>query len=270
MAARAVELAMETIDGVGGRRNAAPLLLAHGLLGQGANLRAVARHASRTRSASVVDMRNHGRSPWTDEMTYLAMAADLAAAAARLGDGPLRLLGHSMGGKAAMATALTSPQLVESLIVVDIAPTPYEDAENRAIVAALRAADLSAARSRADVAPQIAHVATDAAMSAFLLQNLALETGEDGVRHARWRPNLDAIAAALPDIVGWPKELAGRRYEGPALFVVGGRSSYVTDVGRAAIAARFPRAELRVIPEAGHWVHAEAPQEFAAALEEWL
>ena len=246
---------------------ATPLAIAHGLLGSAANWRTAARRFGRARPTLSADMRNHGESPWGAAMDYETMGADLLALIDREFGRPAILLGHSMGGKAAMAAALAAPEKIAALIVVDIAPLAYEHPEHREIAQAMLTVDLKTLERRGDAEKALASAAPDPAMRAFLLQNLVFE-GEERV--ARWRPNLAAIEKAVDDVTGWPSLLDGRRYEGPTLSIRGGQSKYVSADGLAALRRSFPALEEVEIAEAGHWPHAEAPGEFLEACDSFL
>jgi pimeloyl-ACP methyl ester carboxylesterase len=238
-----------------------PLLIAHGLFGSARNWRAIARALARRRPVIAVDMRNHGASFRAPSQRYADMAGDLAAVIAAEG-GCADLLGHSMGGKAAMMLALTQGSRLRRLVVADIAPAPYSHS-HAGFVAAMQAVDLARLRTRADAEAALAPAVPDAAERAFLLQSLARE--ETGWR---WTLNLPALGAAMAELAGWPDP--GGRFDGPALFLSGARSSYVRPEHRAAILARFPRAEFAVLEGAGHWLHAERPREFIAAVDAFL
>ncbi|MFB4203285.1 Esterase YbfF [wastewater metagenome] len=241
----------------------APLVLLHGLYGSGANWRRYARRWSRDHRVIVPDLRNHGRSPHSGRMDYPAMAADVARMLEAETEGPAVVLGHSMGGKVAMALALTRPALVRGLIVADIAPVAYADNDHDAIIAAMQAVELADVGSRSDADRQLAARIDSQAIRQFLLTNL--ERADGGWD---WRLPLAILRRALPDILGWPA-LDGR-WDGPALFVHGGRSPYVDDDGRRAIAGYFPNHEVETLPEAGHWLHVEAPEAFTGAVEGYL
>ncbi len=238
-----------------------PLVIAHGLFGSARNWGVVARRLAEGRRVVAVDMRNHGDSPWFAEHSYEAMAADLSEVIASLG-GRADLLGHSMGGKAAMVLALTEPARVRRLIVADIAPVAYGHSQIE-YVRAMQAVDLRGVTRRSEADPRLAETVVDPALRAFLLQSLSVEDGR-----AAWKLNLDTLADQMPRIMGFP-EVAGR-FEGPALFVTGETSDYVRDDHWPHILERFPAARRVVIHGAGHWVHAEAPKEFAAAVAAFL
>lgn len=239
-----------------------PLFILHGLFGSARNWSTIARRLGERRHAVALDLRNHGSSPWTGDMDYPAMAADVRDAIAPLGRAAV--LGHSMGGKAAMTLALLYPGLVERLVVVDIAPVAYAARSHGEFIRAMQAADLSVER-RAQVEAQLRGGVPDAALRAFLLQNLVSEDGT-----MRWRLNLDVLLAHMDEIMGWPEETAGRHYDGPTLFLVGGTSDYIRPEYHDRMRTLFPKAEIRTIEGAGHWPHAEQPDRFVEMVENFL
>ena len=206
-----------------------------------------------------VDVRNHGASPRSADHSYEAQAGDLAEVVEAQG-GRADVLGHSMGGKAAMVLALARPELVASLIVADIAPRGYDHSQGQ-LIHDMRAVDLSAVERRSDADAQLRDRVPDAAVRAFLLQSLDVAEG-------RWRLNLDALEAAMDEIVGWPDPEGS--YDGPTLFLRGGASDYVAEGDLPAIRRLFPAARIEAIAGAGHWLHAEAPRPFEAAVRSFL
>jgi pimeloyl-ACP methyl ester carboxylesterase len=241
-----------------------PIVVMHGLFGSGRNWMTAARRLAGEHRVFAFDLRNHGTSPHTDTMSYPEMADDVRETIESLGVGPVALVGHSMGGKTAMLTALRNAEVVERLIVVDAAPVAYPPAFVE-YAQAMRTADLSSVQRRADVDAQLADAVQSPGTRAFLLQNLILDD-----QGARWRPNLPVIEAALPAISGWPAEAEGLRYDGPTLFIYGGKSDYVQQDHRAEIASYFPQVQYAEVPEAGHWVHAERLDDFLAVLTPFL
>lgn len=233
-----------------------PLLIVHGLFGSARNWGVIAKRLSDTRQVIAVDMRNHGDSPWMDSHTYRDMADDLATVIADIG-APVDVMGHSMGGKAAMMLALTRPELVRRLIVADIAPVAYSHTQDGPL-AAMQGVDLSTIASRKDAQAQMP---VDAATATFLLQSLDLE-------HKCWKLNLDVLAHDMTAIVGWP-DVTGQ-FTGPARFLRGANSTYVPDTAEPAIRAAFPAAVIETVADAGHWLHAEQPRAVEAAVRAFL
>jgi esterase len=237
------------------------LLIVHGLFGSGRNWGAIAKRLGQTRAVYAVDMRNHAGSPWADSHGYVDLAADLAAVIERIG-GPVDVLGHSMGGKAAMMLALTRPALVKRLLIADIAPVAYTHSQNH-LIAAMRALDLSQITQRGQADEALRAAVPDDATRAFLLQSLELRDGP-----ARWLLNLDVLEREMGRITGWPD--VGGQYDGPALFLSGVRSDYVRSEHRAGIKALFPAARFAKLPDAGHWLHAESPRAFIDTALAWF
>ena len=240
---------------------ARPLVIAHGLFGSARNWGAIARSLADRGPVIAVDMRNHGASPQAPDHDYPALAADLAEVAEAEG-APVDLLGHSMGGKAAMMLALTRPALIRRLVVADIAPVAYGHSQ-QGLIDAMRALDLTALHSRAEADRRLAADIDDPGVRAFLLQSLELKSDPP-----RWRFNLDALEANMPAILGWPGPDA--RFDGPALFLAGAASDYVRAEHRPAIRRHFPAARIARVPGAGHWLHADRPDAVTATLRAFL
>ena len=241
---------------------ALPLVIAHGLYGSGRNWGVIARRLADVRDVVAVDMRNHGASGWTESHSYPELAEDLAKVIASLG-GKVDLLGHSMGGKAAMQLALTHPGLLRRLVVADIAPVAYGHDQTQHIKA-MRSLDLTGLHTRGEADRRLASVVEDAGLRAFFLQSLDLKA-EGG---PRWRLNFDVLEAEMAKIVGWP-DTPGV-FDGPTLFLTGAESHYVRPEYRDAIRAQFPKARFAKLPGAGHWLHAEKPREFEEAVRVFL
>ncbi len=235
------------------------LLIAHGLFGSARNWGVIAKRLGDSRQVITVDMRNHGDSPWRDSHTYADLAADLAEVIDAHG-GRADVVGHSMGGKAAMALALRHPDSVGRMVVADIAPVSYGHSQNH-LIHAMRRVCLEGIETRSDADAALARDVPEPGIRAFLLQSLDL-------KERRWRLNLDVLEAEMPGIVGWPD--IDSQAPHPALFLAGGGSDYVTPEARPAIRALFPRARFARIPGAGHWLHAEKPREFEAAVRTFL
>lgn len=240
-----------------------PVVLLHGLFGSSTNWHSIARRLAETRRVLVPDLRNHGRSPHREPMTYPAMTEDLAALLDDQGIDEAALVGHSMGGKAAMWLALTRPERVQALIVADIAPAAYEHRFD-GIARALDSLDLDGLGNRKEADTQLARILTDPGLRGYLLQNL-VRSGDAW----RWRPNLPALTRHIGDIQGFP-DTTDRQYPGPACFIYGANSDYVTAKQLPGIRALFPLARLRSVPGAGHWVYADRPEAFLSALQGFL
>lgn len=244
----------------GDQTDSPTLLIAHGLFGAGRNWGALAKRLSQTRRVITVDMRNHGESPWYNSHNYKDLAADLAEVIDTL-DRPVDVLGHSMGGKAAMVLALTRPELVNRLIVADIAPVRYDHGQMQ-YIEAMKAVDLGKVKRRADAEAQLSDLLEDPILPGFFTQSI-------DIKAKQWRLNLEVLAREMPGILSFPKHLTDP-YEGPALFLSGADSHYVKREYRPVIKQLFPAAQFAKIPDAGHWLHAEKPREFEAALRVWL
>ena len=258
MAALRLRLRRYGDDGAHG--SGTPLLLLHGLFGSAANWHGIARRLGEERPVLVPDLRNHGDSPHAPRMDYPAMAEDLAATLDAENAGRIVVVGHSMGGKLAMWLALCCPERLAGLAVVDIAPRRYPDGFDP-LIDALIALPLGAIRDRRDADRRLAQQIPSAAVRGYLLQNL--RRAPDGWQ---WRIDLAAIAAAMPALLDFP-DPDGSQFTGPTLFIYGTASPYIDAAALPAIRARFPLARLRAIPNAGHWVYADSPDAFTAALQ---
>jgi pimeloyl-ACP methyl ester carboxylesterase len=230
--------------------------LLHGLFGSARNLGGVQRALAARYRVLSLDMRNHGASPHHHVMDYATMAADVLETLAAEGALPAAVVGHSMGGKIAMRLALTAPDQVRRLVVADIAPVQYPS-HFGAFTAAMLTVPDHATRRQADAL--LAPVVQDPAIRSFLLHNFRPEQG--------WGVGLQEIAGALPAIESWD---ATGVYPGPSLFITGARSDYVKQADQPAIRALFPAARFVAIKDAGHWLHAEQPEAFAATLAAFL
>src|SRR5215469_968262 len=204
-----------------------PLVLLHGLFGSARNFGMVQRVIAQHRRTIALDLRNHGASPHAASMRYAAMAADVLETLARLGALPAVVLGHSMGGKAAMQASLIQPDAVARLIVADIAPVPYPP-NLRATAQAMVSLPLVPGMARAQADAALTEAVPDAAMRGFLLQNLQL-----GAAPA-WRIGLKEIIAAFADIEAWEVS-DDARYNGPTLFIAGAMSHYIKPKHRPVI-----------------------------------
>ena len=254
-------LAITTYPATAPDPNLPDLLIVHGLFGSARNWSVIARHLADTRAVHVVDMRNHGQSPRAATQSYPDMAGDLAEVIEAWG-APMDVLGHSMGGKAAMQLALTEAALVRKLVVADIAPVAYSHDQTQ-YIAAMRGLDLSGLTSRSGADRRLSATLSDPALRAFFLQSLNLKA-----QPPIWRLNLDVLEDQMPLIVGWPAT-AGR-FDGHTLFLTGALSHYVKPDYRDTIRGLFPKSHFAKLPGAGHWLHAERPREFEQAVQVFL
>ena len=241
-----------------------PVLLVHGLFGSAKNLGGLARRLEGTRKVISVDMRNHGDSAWDTDHSYPALADDLAQVIEAHG-GLVDIVGHSMGGKAAMVLALTRPQMIRRLAVLDIAPIAYGHSQQR-YVDAMQGLDLTGVKLRSEADRRLAETVPEPGVRAFFLQSLDLKA-----EPPQWKLNLEALSDQMALVIGWPEGLPKRSFTGPALFLAGGASDYAAP-GAAAdeIHEYFPQADLRYIPRIGHWLHAEEPKLVADTVAEFL
>lgn len=241
------------------------LVILHGLFG---NRRNWGLHITQLRDrfrVISVDMRNHGDSPWSDSMTYEAMAADVAAVIRDRDIAPAHVLGHSMGGKAAMVLALNAPDLVDRLIVADIPPAP-RDSGLMAYIQAMARLDVAGMTRRAQAEAALVDAIPEAGIRTFLAQNLA--PNESG--GLAWRINLSVLEDRFADIVAFPDVDSDNAFMHPTLYLIGANSDYVLPQHHAEIDRLFPEAEIVAIPDAGHWLHAEQPDVFIQAMRAFL
>lgn len=236
----------------------------HGLFGQGKNFFTVARALAPELRSLLVDLPDHGRSPWTERLDYAAMADAVAATVRAHAAGPVHVVGHSMGGKVAMLLALRHAELVDRLVVVDIAPGPSAGtSEFEHLLGALAGLDLAHLGSRAEAEAALAAQIPSQTVRSFLLQNL--QRAPEGWR---WRANLELLRRDLPTIAGFP-EVSGS-FPGPVLWVAGERSQYVRPEHVPRMHELFPRVRRLTVKDAGHWVHSEQPEVFTQALRAFL
>ncbi len=238
----------------------------HGLFGQGRNFTGIAKALVPDLRSTLVDLPNHGRSAWTETADY----DDVADVVARwlqetYGEqGPVHVVGHSMGGKVAMVLALRHPELVDRLVVADISPSPSGGAgEFEHLLDSLAALDLARLERRGEADEQLAAAVADERVRGFLLQNL--RSGADGFR---WQANLDLLRRELPTIGGFPD--IGASFDHPVLWLSGADSDYVRPEHAPRMRELFPRTVSVSLKGAGHWVHSEQPESFVSALRVFL
>ncbi len=234
------------------------VLIAHGLFGSARNWGVIAKRLAQDRHVVAVDMRNHGDSPWFESHTYVEMADDLAQVIATMPGGVADVVGHSMGGKAAMMLALQHRARIHRMIVADIAPVTYGHTQSQ-LIDAMRRVDLAQITSRQDASEQLG--VESAGVAAFLLQSLDL-------KNRRWALNLDVLERDMDQIIGFPT--VSDTCDAPVLFLAGALSDYILPEHRPVIKGIFSDCRFAKIPGAGHWLHAEKPREFEQTLRVFL
>lgn len=239
-----------------------PVIILHGLFGNLDNWQTFARQLAENFMVYVIDQRNHGRSPHTDEMNYTAAAEDLREFMESQWIYGAHVIGHSMGGKTAMQFAFDHPDLLDRLVVVDIAPKVYQGG-HELIFAAMDALDLDKLESRTDAEEQLAASISDPGVRLFLLKNLT----RNKAGGYEWKMNLPVLRRDYPQILS---AVSGAPFTGPSLFIRGQRSDYIQDADWPVIKELFPAAELVTVPNAGHWVHADAPDTLLQNVQQFL
>jgi pimeloyl-ACP methyl ester carboxylesterase len=247
----------------------------HGLFGQGRNWQQVAKALAGPDGTgarcTLVDLPDHGRSPWTDTFSFQTYAAAVADTLHGIDpEGGWTVVGHSLGGKTAMLLALQHPEQVARLVVVDIAPKDYGSLDRfKGYIEEMRALPLNELTSRADAEARFRE--PNAGVKAFLLQNLRRDGGT-----WRWQANLDLFAADAERghdsvIAGWPEGALGHApYQGPVLWIAGADSPYIAPEDGDAMRELFPRTRLLTVKGATHWVHTDAPEVVVEALRRFV
>ncbi|MFM1896437.1 MAG: hypothetical protein RLZZ385_1511 [Pseudomonadota bacterium] len=246
-----------------------PLLILHGLFGSLSNWNWHSRQLGERFTVYALDLRNHGGSPHHELMDYPAMAGDVLRFMDDHGIAEACILGHSMGGKVAMQLALSHPERVRCLLVADIAPVDYSAARaakegHEEIFQALESIDPRTVSSREEADHGMAGLIPNEAVRKFLLANL-VKSGPGGFR---WRFNLPALKQNYDALRAKP--VGTTPFDKPTLFIKGADSHYIGEEHRDAIMALFPRAELKIIMGAGHWLHADKPPTFNKVVSDFL
>ncbi len=240
-----------------------PLIILHGLFGMLDNWQTIARALENEFTLYLVDQRNHGKSPHTDQHSYKLMANDLLEFMTQQGIPQSNILGHSMGGKTAMQFALDYPEMVNKLIVVDMGVKQYEGGHDT-IFDALKSVELNSITNRHEADVQLSKYINSIGVKQFLLKNLTREP--DGSYH--WKFNLKALSDNYQNILA---SIDGDfSFEGETLFIRGSLSDYIPDEDWKTITKLFPQAKLETIVNAGHWVHADQPEALLSAIRQFL
>ncbi|MGL4207195.1 MAG: alpha/beta fold hydrolase [Aeromonadaceae bacterium] len=246
-----------------GAADAPAVVLIHGLFGDLDNLGQLARHLANEFRVIALDMRNHGHSPHQASMSWDELSLDLLNLLDHLAIPCAHLVGHSLGGKLVMQFALRYPTRAVSLVVADMAPVSYTTPRHEAVFAALHAVEAQNASDRKQAETIMASWLPDTSVRQFLLKNYQIKATA-----SLWRFNLAALHACYPQLMAWQAPEA--QFRGPTLFIKGGLSDYLLPEHQATILALFPQARARIIPDAGHWLHAQKPQLFNKLVVDFL
>lgn len=236
--------------------NGQPFVILHGFLGMSDNWKTLgSQYAAMGYQVHLLDMRNHGKSFHSDEFSYEAMANDVKTYCEHYQLRNIVLLGHSMGGKTAMLLVTLHPELIEKLIIADIGPKFYPQ-HHQSILEGLNAVDFSKQPSRSEVEEILTNYISDFGTRQFLLKSLYWEApGQLAFRFnlTVFNSKIEQIGKALP---------AENKFEKPTLFLRGANSNYILDEDFETIHYHFPAVKIETISNAGHWLHAENPNDF--------
>ncbi|MGM0376039.1 MAG: alpha/beta fold hydrolase [Bacteroidota bacterium] len=253
-----------------------PLIIIHGLYGASDNWMSVARSFEDDFRVIIVDQRNHGKSPHSEEQTYEAMVNDLLELMQSLNLEKAILLGHSMGGKTAMRFCLEHPEKVEKLIVADIAPKSYDSfsnyaevtADHQKIIETLVSLDPAKYEDRNEIDKALKPSFPSKQLRAFMMKNL--ERTKDG--HYEWKINLQALKNNIANIMNGFSDLSPNPPQQlpQSIFIKGEKSPYINEDDHLVINKFFPGAQIVTIPDSGHWIHAEQPELFIKTVKYFL
>lgn len=231
------------------------VIILHGLLGSLDNFQTIARELSHVYRVWIVDLRNHGRSPHTEEMSYELMAEDIKEFMKQYNIGHTHIVGHSMGGKVAMSFALKYPEMTNHLVVVDIGPKPYEG-DHLPYIEAMMTTEASKYTTRKEVEAEI----KKKIRSSWVVQVIMKNLGRDENKEFIWRPNLQLLYDVYQDIMG--SSLGDHTFSGKTDFIKGAESDYIQEEDFNSYKEFFPNAQLHIVENAGHMVHINQPEAF--------
>ncbi len=243
-----------------------PVVILHGLFGSNRNWHPIARSLSDEFVVYSLDMRNHGKSPHSTVMDYPHMAADVLDFIEHeiKSHDPVSIIAHSMGGKAAMWLALSHPEIVRRLVIVDIAPVTYNH-DFSEVLKAFQSVPLDLISSRKEADRYLSEIISESSLRQFLLQNLQFKA-----KKYQWRLNLDVIGQSISTITGFPDTQNIKPFMERVLFIGGGLSDYLSKENQRLTRKLFPKASFSMIKSAGHWLHAEQPELFKALIEPYV
>ncbi len=240
-----------------------PLLVFHGLFGMLDNWGSFGKKVGEEAPCHILDLRNHGKSFHSEEMTHQVLAEDILNYMNVHGIDKVNLLGHSLGGKAVMTFAISFPEKVEKLIVADISPKAYPP-HHQGIIKALQSVDFKTITSRQEVEEVLSQYISEKSVIQFLTKNLYWT--ED--KKLNWRFNLKTLAEKYNDFVA--NAIKFGKFEGQTLFIAGEKSNYILPQDEFLMRQQFPNYQLITISNAGHWVQAENPKDFNEAVKNFL
>lgn len=247
----------------GEERSGTPLLVFHGLFGMLDNWASFAKEFGEMMPCHILDLRNHGKSFHSEEMTHQVLAEDILNYMNAHGIEKANILGHSLGGKAVMTFAISYPEKVEKLIVADISPKAYPP-HHQGIIKALQSVDFDTVTSRQEVEEILGNFIAEKSVIQFLMKNLYWT--ED--KKLNWRFNLKTLAEKYNDFVA--NAIKFGKFEGETLFIAGANSNYILPQDEFLMRQQFPKYQLATIANAGHWVQAENPKDFNEAVKAFL
>ena len=246
------------------KKNGSTIIILHGLFGSNRNWHPIARALSDEHRVYSLDLRNHGQSPHSDIMDYPHLAEDVLSFIEQSNFTSVNIIAHSMGGKTALWLALNKPQLIEKLVIADIAPVSYTH-DFDLVLNALQSIPLSTIKSRKDADQYLAESIKEKSLRQFLLQNLQLKQGQ-----YQWRLNLKAISQSIPQITGFPDTSGLEPFPKRVLFIGGRQSEYLNKANQQLTKTLFPYASFSIIKSAGHWLHAEQAGLFQHLIEVYI
>ncbi len=241
------------------------VVILHGLLGLSDNWVTFGRQLAFDFEVFIPDLRNHGQSPHDPIFNFPVLVEDLHELIENLGLKKMNLVGHSLGGKIAMLFALEYPDLLDKIVVVDIALRKYsQNLEHQMLIDAMLKVDFSSAHSRSDVDKQLEQNIQSLKLRQFLMKNIYWKDKKT----LDWRVNLPILKETLPLML--EGILPGKKFLKPVLLLRGGLSDYVTDADLPEMVKQFPHTSVRTLANASHWVHADAPGEFYSLVHGFL
>lgn len=240
-----------------------PILLIHGLFGNLDNLNQIAKFFISDRQVIQIDLPNHGLSDRLAEFDYSILAESIAVFLKNQGIEKIDIVGHSMGGKVAMALALCFPELVRQIVVLDIAPVTYIEHRHQNVFAGLNASLMNPSTDRKMAEKDLAQHILDPSVRQFLLKSFSRNADQS----YSWSFDIQNLENNYSAIMGW--DLKGQ-FNGPTLFIKGEQSDYIIDEHRVAILKFFPKAKAHIVAGTGHWLHVEKPETIVRIIQRFL